>query len=272
MKRILLNCMFILCILVFSGCLERNAIPNGSASAPSTDTVKGSSDSLPQLYNDRIIYYTQQGRLTHENTVDTVTVFTGITEKSDVYADVYMEAVQNGNVLTYELGCWDPRVLCNGDLFLSDLDGDGTDEIILFMEISGNGEAIAQVFTVQTGRISLLCNLNEVDLELNTIYQDGYSMILENKSVGFSVTVDIAKEFGQEHFDENGKFTGVSTVFFESINSGIVESDTQGELPRISCNRSVFLTNYLGELRTAFQYNPATDSLVLISMDFDAAF
>ena len=260
-KRSFLCCVLSLCIVLLSGC---------SYAAPPLMDVSKETDNPSQPSSDRVIYHTQKGKLTRESVEDTVTVFTGNVEKSDIHTDVYMEAKLNGKSLMYELGDWEVHVLQNGGLFLADLNGDGADEIVLFMEVTGNGGAIAQVFKVEENEIALLYDLNEVDIGLETIYKDGYIMCLENASVGFSETIDIEKEFGVEHFDKNGKFTGSSEVFFNPINSGFVEPLTNGEYPTISCKRYIRLTNYLGELETTFRYDSELESLALIRMDFEA--
>lgn len=260
-KQSFLSCILCLCIVLLSGC--------SYAEAPLMDAPNETSNPVQQS-GDRMIYHMQKGKLTCQSVEDTVTVFSANTEKSDIHADVYLEAELNGDRLIYDLGFWDVRVLQNGGLFLSDLNGDGADEIVLFMEVTGNGGTIAQVFKVAENEITMLCDLNDVDIGLKTIYKDGYIMILENASVGFSETVNIEKEFGAEHFDENGQFTGTIEVFLCSINSGFAEPSTNGEYSTISCKRYIRLTNYLGELETTFQYDPKTESLLLISMDFDS--
>ena len=259
LKRSFLSCVLCLSIVLFSGC--------SYAADPSKDVHK---ETFNQHSGERVIYHTQKGKLTHESVEDTVTVFTDDVEKSDIHTDVYIEAQLNEKSLMYALGDWEVHVLQNGDLFLADLNGDGVDEIVLFMEVTGNGGAIAQVFKVEENEIILLHDLNEVDIDLETIYQDGYIMLLENASVGFSEGIHIEKEFGPEHFDKNGRFTGASQVFLDPIHAGFVDSSTNLEYPTISCKRYIRLTNYLGELETTFQYDPETESLVLISMDLEA--
>lgn len=269
LKRIILSFILGLNLFIFGGCSNNDAILNDNTSTPLEGIAESASFSLSLLEDDRIVYHAQQGKLIDEDTVGSVAVYTGIVEKSEVCTDVYLEAKVGGKTLTYELGCWDYHVLCyGGGLFLVDLNGDGVDEIILFMEVTGNGGALAQVFTIQKDEISLLYDLNNVNLGLNTIYQDGFKMLLEKMTVGFSETIDISREYGPEHFDKNGQFTGTSQIFLSSVNWGFVEPATGDELPKVSCKRYVYLTNYLGELQTVFQYNPETESLALVSMDF----
>lgn len=246
----------IICISILSSCAP--AIPNGSL--PAVETQQST-------LAERTIYHTQQGKLTNHGAQNTVTVYTNTSIETDPFTEVYL-GVQNGTQqLSYYLGKGLPLAFTDGGgLFLADLDGDGSDEIILFMEISGNGGALAKVFSLQNGQIVLLKDLNDVPLNISVTPTDDFKVCLENPAAGFSKIIDISQEYSKEHFDKAGRFDGELMFFYPEIYMGTVVP-TDG-LPVIQAHRDVKLTNHLGELGISFQYNTSTKELCVVAICF----
>ena len=247
--------LWIICLsLVLSGgCNSIASLPNKRS-----DTyTKGTEEitNVPKSSSDWTIYYTQQGKLTNKSTTDTVFVHTCTTRDTVLFADLYLSAQINSRMLTCDLGNWEQKVFKNGSLRLMDLDNNGTDEILLFMEITGNGGSLAQVYGVQENQIVLLCDFDAFEIDLDTVFLDDYIMRLENAQAGFSQTYDISNEFSAESFDENGRLMFTSDIYLQPIdvNSVIFESSNGQHVIRY--NRLFKLTNCVGELQMSFRYN-----------------
>lgn len=276
MKRLLLYLILlvnILLLLLLSGCHIPSTSSDVSDCTTKAEHTQATTEaSTPESTSDKIVYYNKQAKLTSESIEDTVTVYT-YNEQSVVYATpVYIDAKMNNRTVTYELGPWDKRVFKNGGgLFIADVDGNGTDEMILFMEITGNGGALAQIFAVKDDKITLLYDLNDLPVELTHTYQDGYVLLLENTSVGFACSIDVSKQFDPTYFDENGRLAKEreNNVYTRPISSGTVESTKEGVLPTITCSRYVQLSSVLGTLQTTFRYDKEKEMLVLVAAEFE---
>lgn len=274
MKKLLLFSMALLAALMLVGCetLKPVTEPEGTQTAVPPETLLTETqpqDTEPEEI-EPVVYYTQQGNLASETTQDSATVWANDTAPGEIYTDVYLEVETDGIVLTYELGEWDHFALTEGTFSLADLDGDGIDEMVLIMTVTGNGGVLAQVFGVQENKIVMLWNLNDIPLGITTQYCDGYIMVLENVTAGFSLEVEMSKEFWPDKFDEHGKYTGSFEVYIDSISQGFVEPATAVELPRISCVRDISYTDINGSLTVVFQYDPVAGILKPVEMEFES--
>ena len=216
--------------------------------------------------NNRQVIHQGQGKLTSDNSIDTVTVYTEEQTNEDIGVPVYLEANVNGKSLLCFLGNYDKHVLkYGGGLFLTDLTGDEFDEIVLFMETSARGVALAQIYQVVSDDLVLFCDLNDIMPDITTSYHDNHMAVLENSSVSFYQELDISKEFVPERFNKNGLFTGNTTAFLYPIHQGKVD----GEIPwKVICVRYVYLTNCLGEIETSAEYDSNTNTMVITGINF----
>ncbi len=241
-----------LCLLFLGGCNRVVSSPNESSGT----FTEGIEDITDEQKSDShwTIYYKQQGKLTDESTSDTVFVHTCEGGKN-LLAELYLSVQINDRVLTCDLGNWEQMVFKNGTLRLFDLDNDGTDEIILFMEITGNGGSLARVYAVQDNQIVLLCDFDAFDIDFDTVFLDDFIMLLETKKVGFSQAYNISKEYGAEQFDKNGRLMFESDIYLWPIDTNSVIFELIDEQLTIRYNRPFKLTNRLGELQMSFQYD-----------------
>ena len=274
MKKLLLISMALLAMLMMTGCetTEPATEPEGTHTAVPSETLPTEThlQDAEAEEIEPVVYYTQQGCLTPETSGDTATVWANGTAPGEVYTDVYLEVVTDGIVLTYDLGEWDHHVLPEGTFSLADLDGNGTDEMILIMTVTGNGGALAQVFGVRDNEIVLLWDLDDVPLGITIQYCDGYTMVLENATAGFSLKVEMTKELWPDKFDEHGKYTGSFEIYVDPISQGFVEPATAVESPRISCVREISYTDINGSLTVVFQYDPVAGVLKPVEMEFES--
>lgn len=280
MRRVILCCIFLLTIAMLAGCSGKDETVPVITTTPTEDTTAPASTTAPEeetttptsadpgTEEERTIYHEQQGKLSAESTSDTVVVYATGVKESEIFANIYLEATVQGNTLTYELGQWEYRAFREGGISLADFDGDGTDEIVLIMTVTGNGGTLAQVFSAGSGEISLLYELNDIPLNLETIYKDGFWVTIGNSAIGFSENIDVSKEFASECFDQNGKYKAEFPVYSEPIHSGHVETASSDGVPVIICERTIGLTNRLGSLISVFRHNPKTDTLEVVSLEF----
>lgn len=283
MKRMMLFCLTFLTALLLVGCeipdtvteptetqlttLPTESVPEETQlEVPPTETLP---EETQPTEPEPVVYYTQQGDLTPETSGDTATVWANGTAPGEIHTDVYLEVETNGTVLTYELGEWNHYVLPEGTFSLADLDGDGTDEMVLIMTVTGNGGALAQVFGVRDNEIVLLWDLNDVPLDITTRCEDGYLVVLENASVGFSQEVDISGVTPPEEFDENGKYMGSYDAYIFPVSTGFVTPVTENQLPTITCTMEAFCPDVLGYITAVLQYNPATETLQPVKITFE---
>jgi len=265
MKKILLCLFIILGIVLLNGCAPLT--PDDSLSTVEPNTSTSMSETQQNISAERTVYHEQQGVLTDSAEQGVVTVYTNTTVETAPDTDVYLGVQIGEDHLTYPLGKGLPLVFAEGGgLFLADLDGNGTDEIILFMEVSGNGGLWANVFSVKGNEIVLLNDLNDLPLNISATAIDDFKVCLENPAVSFSAEIDISKEYSQEYFDKNGRFNGDPALYYPEIYMGTVIF-TEG-LPIIQVYRYVKLTNCLGSLNISFQYDTNSSELKLVEMSW----
>lgn len=241
-----------LSLVLLGGCLSTASSPNDRSNAPAESSEVTIDELKPN--SDWTIYHTRQGKLTDKSTFDTVFVHTRGAKDADLFADLYISAQINNDILTCNLGSWEQTVFQKGSLYLTDLDNNGTDEILLFMEITRNGGSLAQAYAVRENKIVSLCDLDVFDLELDVTFENDYVMLLENKQIGFSQAYNISKEFAADSFDENGRLKFDRNIFLYPIDVNSVIIESIGDKPIIRYNRIFKLTNRIGELQITIQY------------------
>lgn len=272
MKIILKVVSVVVAFVIFCGC-ESHSTVSQSDDISSADSIQVAGDessiSIPQLNkNDQKICYKKSGRLTTSNSNNTVIVMYDAIDDASIQTGVSMVVEVKGDYLIYELGNWEYMVLQNGSLNVMDIDSDNIDEIVLFMEVTGNGGTIANIFEISNNDIELLYDLNEYDLNLETKYADGYNMILSHKNSDFFCEIDISREFESNVFDENGKAVSNTEIFTLPINSLKIESQNNDSVPMIVCCYDIKLTNLLGSVEVSYQYNTNLNLLEIKNIKF----
>lgn len=272
MKIMLKVVSLVATFVMFCGCESHSTVSQSddiSSDISIQVTSQENNISIPQLNkNNQKICYKKSGRLTTSNSNNTVIVICDAINDTSVETVVSMVVEVEGDYLIYELGNWDYMVLQNGSLIVMDIDSDNIDEIVLFMEVTGNGGTIANIFEISNNAIVLLYDLNEYDLNLETKYADGYNMILNHKRSSFSCEIDISREFGLDFFDENGKLLSNTEIFTLPINSLKIESQNNDSVPMIVCCYDIKLINLLGSVEVSYQYNTNSNLLEIKNIKF----
>lgn len=262
--RKVLSLFVLMLVISVVGC----GVGHTESSAKTTTQNNDAQSSSDISENKRQVIHQGQGKLTSDNSIGTVTVYTEEQTNKDIDVSVYLEAKVNGKSLLYDLGNYDKHVLkYGGGLFLTDLTGDEIDEIVLFMEISARGVALAQIYQVVSDDLVLFCDLNDIMPDITTSYCDNYVAILEDSSVGFHQELDVSKEFIPEQFNENGCLIKGIDVFLHPIHQGWVE---KADSPRVICMRYVYLTNCLGKIQTTIEYDSNTNTMAITGINLVA--
>lgn len=259
-----------LCIIILVGCC--------SSCVRDTETSNNRPDGifvmdLPQINKtNQRIYYVEWGKLTNNSYNDSVMIFSDI-DDSSIQSNIYLVANTDGKILVYNIGRWDTVVFQNGSLDLIDLDNDGVDEILLHMEITGNGATITQIFKVIDESIVLWDDIGTKDVSITSRFENNYIYVMENNEFDFSYLFDIKDLFDirdeliPEFFDDNGKGLGAADIMLLPIDSCVIENVDGDEI--LECSRGVkILRSYCGQIITRFQYNSESKSMELIKIDF----
>lgn len=263
MKRIYAF-LLILCLLMFFCACDSADVSIGDSAHEETSSnyIVDSSD---EFQNHDKVYHKEYGKLTSNSDRDEVLVYSKSSD-SEYQTEVFLGAHVGDNKYAYSLGEWDASVFEHGSIIVTDLNDDEVDEIVLYMEVTKNGGTLTQVFSVKDNAINLICDLNELDLEIDTIYENDYSMKLENEDVGFSCRLDISNQFSPDQFDAEGKALVGTKILLLPINSCKIVSD--GESQEIHCTRLFRLTDYLGAINIVYIYDDESASLEVKNLNY----
>lgn len=263
----------IVCILVtviLSGCIEAgNDLHKDSSSSFKTSNVSSentNSISIPQLGMDNYsVYHQTSGNITDNKKTEMIAVVSEKVETDKTEANFYLVVSINDKFIKYDLGKWECRALEQGFIDAVDVDNDGIDEIVLFLEVTGNGATLAQIYKVDNHSLFLFFDFNLFDKKIVAEYKNQYLLNLSYAPVGFSTDYNISKEFSPDKFDQNGKAIVESTIFYLPISDVRAEVSEDDDVV-IYCRYGIRLTNYLGEIEVAYCFDSLADSMEIVSI------
>lgn len=143
-------------------------------------------------------------------------------------ADYYLSARGNDKMMTsMYLGTFKTKEVSDGKILTTDIDGDKKKEIIINMEISGNGATLTSIYKIKDDMLEHCTEIDTLGIELLCEYKNGKKARIYSEKPKFSQEIDISKVFSAEFFDKNGKATGNGSVSIKEIH-GI--SVTEGKL------------------------------------------
>ncbi len=181
---------------ILGGCGKVN---DAVIAEPTTSDVQTSENS-----NDDI-YYSCTGNFCGESSEDVV--------KACVEDDnqAYLLVESQNKTYRYDIGAVETWAFETGYISSADVDGDGIDEIVFWVEITANGYTNACIYKIIDGEIKRIFDANE-RTDVVYSYIDGGKLAIENKEIDFCYTVDISDIFFEEKYDENGKYIGYEEV------------------------------------------------------------
>lgn len=225
---------------------------------------------IPQLQKkNQRLYYVESGQLSKTSYSDSVYIFSSEQYTNNLQSDVYMIADVGRKYIVQDLETSDKMVIQNGMLSLSDIDGDGIDEIIVHFETSGNGGTITRIYKVKDESIVLLANLDTFDTGFRSEYENGYKMKISNKDTGYVTTLDVSKMFISDAFDEKGKVVTKDDIFVKPFSSCEVKEENKSSKFDLYCSQIVTLGGtYIGNAYTTLRYNLKTAQFEIVNSEF----
>lgn len=220
---------------------------------------------LPQLEKtNQRLYYSAYGRLTGLSYADSVFVLSEAQDNDQLNVDIYLVADIADGILTYNLGKWEKAVLQNGTMFLTDLDDDGIEEIVLTMEITGNGGTLSRIFKIRGQEIVLVEDLDSFDPEISCEFGREYVFRIWNDEIGFEQTFDVRQEYPPEVFDAFGQATVKPEISFLEIEHCKSDDKNEDGIPELYYTRGIKLENTLGTMTIGIQYDKNRQAFDLV--------
>lgn len=168
-------------------------------------------------------------------------------------------------------------------LYTADVDGDGTDEIIVQQTVGmsgGAGSYLSRIFKVNEDKIeeifsSVLQDSNGDWSVWNTgfisEFLSGRKLEISNSFTNYSTTLDISEKYTADFFDKDGKGPAGLTVTCDSFNK-FVPNDVDGDgIYEIVCMQYVFLadhSDYIGDAKTVLKYNTKQQTFEVAQAEF----
>lgn len=245
--------------------------------------VEQTEDGAPLVPDSNIVIKQKMaGKLVGEDAPKSNVYVLGVNQDSGEKHASYLAIALYDTLLLRDL-----KTLCHNDLlYLSDIDADGLDEIILHQHLDdfgGSGQYLSRIFQLENGTICEMFNSTTTD-PLNAesgTFDTGFSgellegkkLMIKNEKVGYQTVIDISEKYIDDFFDEQGK--GPSYLrcncdnFFE-FEPKDVDGDGVAELLG---KQSIFLFNHadgLGYVSTVLKYNVQTQCFSVINAEFIA--
>ncbi|MCI8332189.1 MAG: hypothetical protein HFE78_05135 [Clostridiales bacterium] len=230
---------------------------------------------IPELdMEGQEIYYIGRGYYDRENSSDyrarEIVVYVVADKKS---YDFYMVVAKGDKFITHYLGN-DPLADSQGMVACADIDGDGDDEIVLNMEISGTRCTLAHIYKIKNDSIELMEDLDEWE-DINTSrygytyeFLENCKLKIENIYTGYSVVQDISHFFIKDFFDEAGKPTYGNVVYFRTFESRVVVDIDNYKRITLRYFQQVRGEAYFGYTVTTLKYNQQTKDFDVIDTEY----
>lgn len=198
--------------------------------------------------------------------------------KKGIYHDSYLAIETDSKVLLKDLSCEN-----NGSyadiMYARDVDGDGTDEIILQQAVGmtgGAGQYRSCVFKVVEDRITEIFNSSTghlYDTGFNSTLKDGFKLVLQNRFTGYEKTLDLSKnkQYIGVYFDINGNVVENRSLLYDSFKEFIPEDVDNDDIFEILCLQYVSLyshTDYIGDAKSVLKFNANTQEFDIIKAEF----
>ena len=134
-------------------------------------------------------------------------------------ADYYISTLKDdGMMVSMYLGTYKIAEVRRGKIINADINGDKTKEIIVHMEISGNGGMLTEICRMNAGIIERIATVEPIGIELLCEYKNGKKARIYSQTAKFSQEVDITNIFSTEAFDNKGMATLNGAVSIKPIH------------------------------------------------------
>ena len=175
------------------------------------------------------------------------------------------------------------RSYLNDKVYLNDIDGDGSDEIIVHQLTSAAGGAggyNALIYKIENGILSAIFNSeggNQFDTGFSSKFTDGYKLEINNNFTDYKTVLDLnnSKKHKEWFFNEDGsvlsEYKDKSWIMVDSFNQFIPKDVDNDGIYEISCVQYASLrdhSDYIGDCKTVLKYDNIIGDFVVADAEF----
>lgn len=195
-------------------------------------------------------------------------VYLSSEDKDDYYADFNIVVETENNTYSTYIGLYEKRFLSTSTITTDDFNQDNCPDFLVWCLVSPNGGTVCQMYTFKSDTLELLCDLNDMDIDLTWTFQDNYVLMVENADKTANITVNVAEQIDPEvnptYYDENGKVIKEQFVFYRPIDICTVQYSEEGET-QICCTR-IAQYGVIMYLNYTLAYDLETDSFDVVQL------
>lgn len=228
-------------------------------------------------------YITKDNRTELKKTM--VYIFCDYTVSNNMYHIPYLAVVLSDKVLIKDLSDGNEY---NGSyydtLYVADVDGDGTDEIIVQQTVGmsgGAGSYLSRIFKVNGDKIqeiftSFLQDSSNADWSVwntgfTSEFLNGYKLRISNNFTDYSTVVDISEKYAADFFDREGKGQSGLVISCDSFKEFTPKDVDHDGVYEIVCLQYVSLadhSDYIGDAKTVLKYNTKLQAFEAVQSEF----
>ncbi len=200
-------------------------------------------------------------------------------DKGNELSDHYLAIVLWDKIILKDILPKENQANYDGSLFLSDLDGDGDDEIVLHERIGGATGAvhISRVFDFKNDEIvEIFCS----DYSNDKFYNTGFSsklledkkIIIENKFTNYKGTFSLngrSDDYYEMLYDENFRDTEIAVDTFSKIEPVDVDNDGVYELKCYQYTSLLGHLDYIGTSVSVLKFDQTDKTFKVIKAWFE---
>lgn len=167
----------------------------------------------------------------------------------------------------------------NDTLYVCDIDGDKTDEIIIqsCIGISGGaGQYISHIYKISDEKIIEIfksSQQNEFDTGFGIQFNDRYIVTVSNRFTGYEINIDYShdKKYSGIYYDENGKVMQQGNLTVDNFCAFAptdVDNDNVYEIEVLQYASVYGHSDYIGMCSSLLKYDSLTQNLKVINTTF----
>lgn len=198
-------------------------------------------------------------------------------EQAPYNAYLAVETAESTYLYDLKIACYDQS------MYVCDVDGDTTDEIIIQQIVGltgGAGQYLSRIFKFESDSLQEIFNSdtslpagkdNQFDTGYDSVFLPNYQLKITNRYADCNVIIDISGRYISEIFDENGKCTENESVWCDSFFTFAPKDIDQDGVFEIECMQYVSLFSHadgIGYAKSILSYNQNTGVFQIVEADF----
>lgn len=195
--------------------------------------------------------------------------------ESSVFYNSFVVIVTESGATYYEVG---PNY--GSDIYLSDIDGDGSDELLINQLVAvtgGAGGYNSSVYKFENEELISIFEFPWQDIGYSSVLKDGFKLEISNRFTDYKKVLDFSdtEQYKGVYFDESGKvseeYKNINCILIDSFKQ-FVPSDVDNDgICEISCLQYTSLyghSDYIGDCKTILKYEKNTGEFVVADAEF----